>query len=483
MTRRLALALLLFTAVLLLVAEIPLGVIVSSRDIRDYATATRELGQSLASLAEDSFDDTPKPVSTARLMSAAGAGVFAEVLDLRGHVVVASTNRPAAPAAAINRAMRGETVTLRANDAFVAAVPVLADGQQRGVVVLSRSDEAAEQRIERLWLSLGLVAGVAMLVALALAMAAARWVGRPLRRLTDTAHGWSEGSLHGRADTAAGPPEVRQVAAALNMMAERLDVLLNSSRAVVADVSHQLRTPLAGLRLRLELIREELAAASTGPALDDVDVMLAEVERLSALVDGLLAVARAESGTTAAVAIDVASVVRERVAAWEPVAAERAAHFEFQEGGSVVAAATSGHLEQVLDNVFDNALEAMPDGGTVSVAVRREGGFALIDVVDSGRGMSAELQDTAFRRFASGASGQRTGLGLAIVHRLVTSDGGRVDLRSSPGQGTQISIRLPLARRDDLKADVKADAPTRRPHEPATPAAVTAEDRPEPRRT
>jgi signal transduction histidine kinase len=269
--------------------------------------------------------------------------------------------------------------------------------------------------------------------------------------LQATAQRWADGSLHERADPLIGPPEVREVATALNVMAQRLDTLVHGSRAVVADVSHQLRTPLAAMRLRLELLRDEVARAQPGANVDeDVTVSLGEVERLSRLVDGLLAVARAEGTTAESEPVDVSAAVRERRHAWQPVAEERGVQIDVDCDGGATASVTAGHLEQILDNLLDNALEAMPSGGYVRMSVRSDGPHVTVVVTDTGVGMTPEQQQVAFRRFVSGRSDGGTGLGLAIVHRLVTADGGDVSLRSEPGAGTTVSIQLPAARADDL---------------------------------
>jgi signal transduction histidine kinase len=308
-----------------------------------------------------------------------------------------------------------------------------------------------------LWLALGAVASVALALATGLATAAARWVGLPLRRLQVIAQSWEEGSLHGRADATVGPPEVRETAVALNAMAARLDTLVHASRAVVADVSHQLRTPLAAMRLRLELVRDELAATRPSTASEDVDVALSELTRLSRLVDGLLTVARAESTDTAKTAVDVGAVVRDRLTAWEPVAADRGVTLCIDSVDDVLASATPGHLDQVLDNLLDNSLEALADGGQINLLVRREPDGVVVEVHDDGPGMTDAVRRSAFHRFASGRPDNvtgvgvtglgGTGLGLAVVHRLVTADGGDVALACPPGGGTRVTIRLPAARR------------------------------------
>jgi signal transduction histidine kinase len=238
---------------------------------------------------------------------------------------------------------------------------------------------------------------------------------------------------------------VRRLAGTFNMMAGRLDALVTGHRAMMADVSHQLRTPLAALRLRLDV----LALASPPPLADELAGAQGEVARLSRLVDGLLAVARAENVTSAPVPVPVDAVIRDRVAAWLPAAEEKPAMLEARADGSLTARLGEGHLEQILDNLLANALEAVPAGGRVKVSGCQAGGLVRVTVIDDGPGMSVAERRAALHRYASATPGG-TGLGLAIVHRLVTSDGGTVDLTDTPGGGLTVKLELPAVARERM---------------------------------
>jgi signal transduction histidine kinase len=251
-----------------------------------------------------------------------------------------------------------------------------------------------------------------------------------------------------------GPPELRRLATTFNTMAGRLEALVHGNRAVIADVSHQLRTPLAALRLRLDLL-----AADPDPDPETTGHELAgaleELARLSRLVDGLLAVARAENVVPVPAAVDVADVARERVVAWHPVADDRGIVLEAGEAGRdagrgggwgtrspVLAWMGEGHLEQVLDNLIANALDALSAGGHVTVTTTATTAGARISVADDGPGMSAEDRERAFLRFTT-SNPNGTGLGLAIVHRLVTSNGGTAKLTETPGGGLTAILEFP----------------------------------------
>ena len=326
-----------------------------------------------------------------------------------------------------------------------AAIPVYSTSAQLvATVILVRPTGPLNHDIVELWVILGTVAVVAMLAATLLAFALARWVSRPLAGLDSAAGRLADGDLAIRAVVDSGPPELRRLGTTFNTMAGRLEALVHGNRAVIADVSHQLRTPLAALRLRLDLL-----AADTDPATEHELVgALDELARLSRLVDGLLAVARAENVVPVPTAVDVAEVARERVVAWHPVADDRGIALEAPETGgarsraSVPAWIGEGHLEQVLDNLIANALDALSAGGHIRVTAAVTTAGAQITVADDGPGMSAEDRERAFLRFTT-SNPNGTGLGLAIVHRLVTSNGGTARLTETPGGGLTVILDFP----------------------------------------
>jgi signal transduction histidine kinase len=238
------------------------------------------------------------------------------------------------------------------------------------------------------------------------------------------------------------------MAASFNMMAGRLETLVHGHRAMLADVSHQLRTPLAALRLRIDL----LAVDATPGAQAELAGAQEEIARLSRLVDGLLATARAESVTEQRVIINVLPTIAERVAAWQPVADGAGVKLLVESAGSdaggLRVALGAGHLEQVLDNLLANAIEALGEGGQVTVTVRGTDAGTELVVADDGPGMSAEERSRAFLRFHT-SSQNGTGLGLAIVHRLLASNGGTARLSDTPGGGLTVTLEFPAVASPD----------------------------------
>ncbi len=330
-------------------------------------------------------------------------------------------------------------------------------GTAIGTVVLERPTGPLNQNIANLWLYLIGLSGAAMAAAVLIAIYFARWVSRPLARLDTAARKIADGDLTVRAKTGYGPPELRRMAATFNMMAGRLEALVHGHRAMLADASHQLRTPLTALRLRLDLL-----AADSGPAAAaELAGAQEEIARLSRLVDGLLATARAEAVTEQLEQIDVMEAVSERVAAWQPVADGNGVKLLAEAPTTRSPAAPrvalgAGHLEQILDNLIDNAIEAVgEEGGTVRVSVARSEIGTTLTVADDGPGMTPHERSRAFLRYTTGSQ-NGTGLGLAIVHRLVTANGGTIRLADTPGGGLTVEVEFARARRAVSSRSVNA---------------------------
>ena len=451
MARRIVLTMLALIGALLVTTIVPLGLITTGHERSSFQQDTILSARTLAGLAEDRLADQP-PAGTATMARAMAqarkAGEQVGVYSAGRRLVTGTDGSGAAiSAAALTSALHGRTVLdSRVDDRLRVTVPVRGDsGSVVGAVVLTRSSAELEERVDVLWTWLGAVALAGLAAAAVAAIALARWVSRPLSDLDAAAQRLGGGALDTRSAAGNGPPEVRRLARNFNGMAGRLESLVHGSRATIADVSHQLRTPLAALRLRLDVLTQDSDAETAEELAGAQD----EIARLSHLVDGLLALARAENVLVEPVSIRVDEVIRDRAAAWRPVAEERGVQLQPSCHGPVPAMAGEGHLEQVLDNLLANALDAVPAGGHVqlSAAVEGEGEGARVVVADDGPGMTPRQQEMAFRRFVSSTPGG-AGLGLAIVHRLVTSNGGSTALSDTPGGGLTVTVTLPAQQPD-----------------------------------
>ena len=442
MTSRIMAALLALTLGLLLGALLPLGFAMANQYEQDYRSGTLTIAHTLAAAAEERIADhenstvLPHTLAALRTEDEGGPKMTVAVIDDDGHVVEGERTGLYTPSR-VTPARAGRSRVIRYHDRLLAAVPVSGHTEKvAGTVLLSRPLAPLHDRVMRLWIRLATVAVLAVAAAIVLAVTLARWAGRPLRNLEIAAEALGAGELGARAEPPRQPAEIRRLAERFNVMAARLESLIHDHRTMLADVSHQLRTPLAALRLRMELLAAEPAADAA-----EFDGALEEVARLARLVDGLLAVARAENVTEPPEQVVVTRLLAERVEAWQPVAAERNVDLALQTNEQVMALTVRGHLEQVIDNLVDNALNATPSGGHVRLTARRSGHRTLVTVTDDGPGMSDAAKTEAFRRFRTG-SPTGTGLGLAIVHRLVTADGGTASLSDTPGNGLTVTLDL-----------------------------------------
>lgn len=453
MIRRILLAQLGLLLLILLGTVLPLGVATAAADRQTYVDSATSAARSLAAVVEENVDDgRADPTLPGQLSHAARAGDAVELVNRDG-AVLARAGDLSAGGALLRRALAGRSPVAWYGEGgtrrLAVAVPVGGRTPAVAAVLLVRPARPIEDAVARLWLRLATLTALATLAAAVVALALARWVGGPVLRLEAAAGAFGYADLGARANTVAGPSEVRRLADTFNTMAARLQMLVHRQQSVIADVSHQLRTPLAAIRLRLELLADETSDSHVGA---EVGGALAELGRLSRLVDGMLAVARAEHSARPPEPVRVDRVVDERVSAWQPVAEEAGVAMVSDVAGELTATMTDGHLEQVLDNLLDNSITATPAGGTVAVRAAYRAGQISIVISDDGPGMTARQQADAFHRFAGDRDGG-SGLGLAIVHRLITTDRGTAELGSAPSGGLAVTLQLPAAARVAGAAD------------------------------
>jgi signal transduction histidine kinase len=454
--RRLLLSYLSITIFVLLVLEIPLGFAYAQAERRRLTSAVQHDALALSIRAEDALEggDLPrlKRVVNDYQQDTGGRVV---VVGSRGGLLADSdpvvsgprnfSSRPEFRAALRGRENSGRRHSDTLHQTFqYFAVPIVHNNAPIGALRVTYPTSFVDARIRRMWLVLAGVGAIVLAVVFLVSLRLARLVSKPLDELERAAARLGQGDLAARAPVPEGPPEIRALAESFNHTAERLQELVASQQEFVADASHQLRTPLAALRLRLENLEGDLAD-SPERAHEDVVSALAEVARLSRLVDGLLELARAERSNVAATTIDLAPLVDSRVDAWSALAAERDVALAMELGDGLIVRSAPGRIEQVLDNLLANALDAAPRGSAVRVTARRDGDGIELVVLDAGPGMSAEQRAHAFDRFWRPRGADRdggSGLGLAIVKRLVTADRGSVELDESPAGGLAARVVL-----------------------------------------
>lgn len=311
------------------------------------------------------------------------------------------------------------------------AVPVFSGDEIFGAVRLTYPNQVVDDAVNAKLLNIGLVGLTTVLLAALIGMVLSRSVTRPVRLLAAAHDQFAAGDRSVRADEAAGPPEVRGLSRSFNGMAGRIDALLEQQRGFAADASHQLRTPLTALRLRLERARE-LALSDPPGAVERLEAADDELDRLETLIEGLLVLSRAEGSGVAALPVDLAATASARVEQWAALAAETDAVVTYSGPDAVEVLAVPSAVEQIVDNLVDNALGV----GSPSVLVTVDG--STLRVSDRGPGMTADERAHAFERFWRGRGEQDrrgSGLGLAIVAQLAAASGARVRLDARDGGG------------------------------------------------
>lgn len=278
----------------------------------------------------------------------------------------------------------------------------------------------------------------------------ARRLTRPLERIAEGARAVSEASLSARIPEVSSDVELREVTAILNAMLGRLEAAFQRERRFLADASHELRSPLANVRGTLEVALRR--ARSGDEYRDALAVSLAEVERLSRLVNDLLRLSRADTGQLpfTFAPCQLPAIAEDSVKAHASRAGERSVRLALETPEPIEVLGDTDRLREVIDNLLDNALRHTPPGSTVAVSVRRQGGHARVSVQDSGPGLSPEEQAHVFDRFyrADGSRARHSGgmgLGLSIAKAIVEAHRGQLSVRSAPGEGCSFLVDLPMA--------------------------------------
>lgn len=451
--RRLLITYLSLTAVLLLALEVPLALSLAMNEFHHLAIAQANDTEKLAAAAART--ETPaSDLSWARQATSYDTRESTAVLllDTGGRIVFST--RPGTRIGrdewrrTVRRALDGNPnlpldypFNISAEPLLVAA-PVFEHGRVIGAVAtISSTTSLRAQAMSQNVVLLGVTA-VGMLAAAVAAVPLARWCLGPVRRLHHAVSAIAQGHYETRAGADSGPAEIRELAAAVNTMTDRLVALLEAQRSFVADASHQLRNPLSALRLRIDVLESVITEAGR-PHLAQASE---EADRLGRILDELLSLARAseadfDSGTTP---VEARSVAEARARAWSAQAAAADITLVVT-GDRVVACCQPGVLDQVLDVLLDNALGFSPAGGRITVRVRADDTRARVTVTDEGPGMSAEDMSRATDRFWRGDQvGDRagSGLGLAIATALLAVSGGRLSLAAAEPRGLVAEVDL-----------------------------------------
>jgi two-component system sensor histidine kinase BaeS len=359
-----------------------------------------------------------------------GAGI--RVADDAGGTVAVSPGfaqgtGPVHQAAVVVRGERVGTIAVRLTGAGLAA----ADNALRAA----------------LWRAITGAAGLAALLALLVGLGVSRRITRPVARLIAVARAMGHGDRAARVGEIRAPDELRELAGTFDWMAETMARQEQLRRDVVADVAHELRTPVAVLQAGHEALLDQVVE----PTPAQLSSLRDEVLRLARMVDDLHTLAAAEAAALqlTPAPCDLAEIA---AAAADSMAARfDAAGLTLQRRLTpVTVMADAGRMHQVITNLLGNAVKFTPPGGRVTLEAGPAEGRAVLSVSDTGVGIAADELPWIFDRFwrgksAAGVAG--SGIGLAIVAELVRAHDGQVEVTSIPAQGTHVTVSLPRAGR------------------------------------
>lgn len=461
MLRRLLVILVPFAVVLVMAVLLPLGTMIAQQYTQDsYVDRTGDAGR-FASLAQSALEaerltaldqeleryhdlyETPVIVVAPDGGIITGSQDTDRLADLLDSLPVDGQIRTAL---AGERPQPPNTVWPWTDDPLVVVEPVGRDSEVAGAVVLvSPTDRLGSEVLDAwTWTAVGALVPLALLVAAALPLS--RWVLRPIRRLDEATEAVSSGDLEVSVDAERGPPELRDLTYSFNTMVSVVRGALERQRAFVSEASHQLRNPLASLRLAVENLaphlRTEDAREAHAIAVDEATVM-------HRMLDSLLAATRLES-ITGSEPVDVPEVLSTRVDRWRALGDSRGIEVETDVPDGLRVLAPAGGLGSILDELVSNATRL--SGGTRIVVRAREDDPARLWVLDDGQGLPEDEREPALHRFWRSTRHQNTegtGLGLAIVADLVRDSGGRLSLTDGVGEGDRpgfgVLIELPPA--------------------------------------
>jgi signal transduction histidine kinase len=439
----LALAYVLLLAIVAL--EVPLALSLRDRVDAEVKSQARAQADVVAATVSGRLDDR---AGLTQIVRTAGGTVRGRVVVVnRGGALLADSagtdrldspygDRPEIASALNGRPVQEQRRSDTLDEQILAtAVPVVENGERVGAVRVTQSVDDIAAATRRSTLGLAAIGLLVLVLGLAAGILIARQIAGPLRRLDDAAAQVAAGDLTARARVE-GSAEQRSLARTFNDMTARLERLVAGQREFVADASHQLRTPLSGLRLRLE----EARAATRDPDVhEEIDAGLAELDRLAAILSELLVLSQAGEVDAPPEEVDLDEAVARAAARWD--GSERGRVEAMEGAAGEPAFCPPADLDRVLDALIENGLRY--GGGEVTLIAAP----GTIEVRDHGPGLAGDELEAVFERFHRGRAGRAgppgTGLGLPIARELARRWGGDVELANRPEGGAVARIAVP----------------------------------------
>ena len=401
------------------------------------------------------FIDDPGNPNLERLVRASATTVNGRVIvtDRQGKVIGDSatppnigadySSRPEIRAALTGRAVQEERHSKTLNESILAtAEPVRRGARVVGAVRVTQSIQAIESSVSRSLVGLGALALLVFAFALGVGWLLANRISRPIVELEEAAAAFASGGDEEVEVPVEGSREQRSLARSFNEMTSRVDRLLESQAEFVADASHQLRTPLTGVRLRLENLADELERGGR-PDPAEVGAAMDELDRLSDIVDQLLVLSRAGEHDVPGETLDLSELVRETGSRWAGAMVGHRIELSSSSRPAGTVFCARSDFEGAIDVLIENAAAYSPEDSTIEVRT----GPGEVSVLDRGSGVAEGEEEAVFERFRRGNAGATvpggTGLGLAIAREMMAPWDATLTLRRREGGGTVATLRFP----------------------------------------
>jgi signal transduction histidine kinase len=354
----------------------------------------------------------------------------------------------------VDQVERGELDTSAGPVRYV-AVPVELQGRTVGTFVVANFMQGELEEMEEAVLVVAIVAGIVLLLGIALAFIASGRVVAPLRQLRDAARSVTGADMTRRIEVT-GKDELAELAETFNRMLDRIESAFTSQKEFIRDMSHELRTPIAIVRGHLELLAEE-GTLDRNERREVYELVTDELSRMTRLVEELLDLTRAERPDFLRFqTVQIGKLAEEMIAKARSMA-PREWVLDGTSPRTVVA--DPQRLTQAIVGIVDNAIKHTDEGDRIAIGAAVNGREARLWVRDSGPGISEEEQTSIFERFERGSETRRrydgTGLGLAIARAIAEAHGGRIELKNMPGAGARFDLIIPVdqAEQADLQAE------------------------------
>jgi two-component system, OmpR family, sensor kinase len=431
--------------------EVPLALQLSRRvdsEVRSQATSQADV---VAATAAEPLGRSKQHALNGLVRTAARAVRGRVVIvDRRGRLIADSAgstalgadygNRPEIASALKGKGFQDTRKSQTLHEELLAtAAPVVRGRRIEGAVRVTQSIAAVHRAVRRNVLGLGLIGAFVLGLGLGAGAVIAGQFVRPVRRLDEAARRIASGDLEARAPVE-GSSEQRSLSHAFNEMTDRLGRAIRAQQSFVADASHQLRTPLAGLRLRLEEARA--AGVSTGAA-RELQAGEHEIERLAKTIDELLVLSRAGEHDAPGEIVELGQAAANAIDRWSTIAIEHGNELLLQgDGREAPVWAARADVDRALDALVENAVLYSPHGTTITLSPRP----GAIDVEDEGPGLRQGEEERLFERFHRGRAGIEgptgTGLGLPIARELARRWGGEASIENRDGRGARATLRF-----------------------------------------